>query len=158
MKTPKTDAGARTVDLPPGLASKLWELGADKIGPMFHTMTGRRLSDRNLTRVLAAARERAGVPGVSHHSFRHTHGSILLDEGWSIAEVADRLGHANPMITAAVYSHRMRDRRRELSFLDELGGEHVAEDIFGGGGQGSVPSTIQRQPQLDGQGDGQALP
>jgi integrase len=116
----KTDAGARTVELSPELATKLWARGADSIGPMFHTRTGKRLSDRNLRRVLDAAAKRAGVVGISHHTFRHTHGSILLDEGWSIPEVSERLGHADPSITAAVYSHRMSDRRRPLSFLDEL--------------------------------------
>ena len=104
--------------LPPELAGLLWEACADRTGPMFTTMTGKRLSDRNLTRVLSAASKRAGVDGVSHHTFRHAHGSILLDGGWTLAEVSHRLGHANPAITAAVYSHRMNDRRRDLSFLD----------------------------------------
>jgi integrase len=120
LKTPKTDAGSRTIELPAGLAAKLWELGADATGPVVHTMTGRRQSARNLSRTLEAARTRAGVPGATHHSFRHTHGSMLLDEGWTIAEVAERLGHADPAITARVYVHKMRDRRRELGFLDDL--------------------------------------
>lgn len=121
LKRPKTAAGVRTIDLPPGLARKLWDLGGDATGPILRTRTGARVSDRNLARVLEAAAKCASVPGVTHHSFRHTHGSILLDQGWTIAEVAERLGHANPAITAAVYSHRMRDRQRELSFLDGLG-------------------------------------
>lgn len=123
IKTPKTEAGSRTIELPCGLAAKLWELGADATGPILHTRTGRRLSDRNLTRTLEAARDRAGVQGVTLHSFRHTHGSILIDEGWTIPEVAERLGHADPSITGRVYAHRMRDRRRDLGFLDSLGQE-----------------------------------
>jgi integrase len=116
----KTEAGARTVDLSPELGRELWEHGADSTGPMFHTRTGQRLNDRNLRRILDSAAKQAGVIGISHHTFRHTHGSMLLDEGWSIPEVSERLGHANPAITAAVYSHRMRDRKRELGFLDAL--------------------------------------
>lgn len=115
----KTDAGARTIELPPALGAALWEVGGGATGPMFHTRTGNRLNDRNLRRVLDAAAERAGVAGVSHHTFRHTHGSILLDEGWSIPEVSRRLGHADPQITAKVYSHAMVDRVRPLAFLDE---------------------------------------
>jgi integrase len=95
---------------------------------MFHTRTGARLSDRNLRRVLDRAVVKASVIGVSHHSFRHTHGSMLLDEGWTIPEVSERLGHANPAITAAVYSHRMRDRRRELAFLDAVGNGWATQD------------------------------
>lgn len=136
----KTKAGVRTVELSPELARKLWERGADATGPMFHTRTGERLNDRNLRRVLDAATNKAGVVGVSHHTFRHTHGSILLDRvehgggGWSIPEVSERLGHASPEITAAVYSHAMPDQTRELSFLDErdpewaTGGQHEGRE------------------------------
>jgi len=115
----KTEAGARTVEVSPDLAGKLWERGADATGPMFTTSTGQRPSDRNLLRILDAAAKRAGVVGVTHHTFRHTHGSMLLAEGWTIPEVSKRLGHANPMITAQVYSHAT-ERPRDLSFLDDL--------------------------------------
>ena len=55
--------------------------------------------------MLAAASTQSAVGGVSHHTFRHTHGSILLDEGWTIAEVSERLGHASVGITLDLYSH-----------------------------------------------------
>lgn len=114
----KTEAAERTIELPPGLAAKLSARCAARSGPIFQTRTGKRLSDRNLARVLAAASTQSAVGGVSHHTFRHTHGSILLDEGWTIAEVSERLGHADPAITARVYTRKMADRRRDLSFLD----------------------------------------
>ncbi|MGO9888314.1 MAG: tyrosine-type recombinase/integrase [Solirubrobacteraceae bacterium] len=90
---------------------------------MFTTRTGLRPSDRNLRRILDAAAKKAGVVGVSHHTLRHTHGSMLLDQGWTIPEISKRLGHANPMITAEVYSHVMPDRSRDLSFLDAVPAE-----------------------------------
>ena len=114
----KTEAAERTIELPPGLAAKLSARCTARSGPIFQTRTGKRLSDRNLARVLAAASTQSAVGGVSHHTFRHTHGSILLDEGWTIAEVSERLGHADPAITARVYTRKMADRRRDLSFLD----------------------------------------
>lgn len=124
----KTEAGERTVDLDADLVAKLWQRGADATGPMFATRTGKRLSDRNLRRVLDAVthpqKRRDGTivealvgPGlewVSFHTFRHTHGSMLIDQGWTIPEVSERLGHADPAITARVYSHKLRDRRREV--------------------------------------------
>lgn len=116
----KTEAGARTIELSPELAVKLWAIGADRIGPLFHTRTGKHLSDRNMRRVLDAATAKVGITGVGLHTFRHTHGSILLDERWTIPEVSHRLGHADPAITARVYSHAMPDRTRELGFLDQL--------------------------------------
>lgn len=141
IKTPKTAAGTRTIDLPPTLATKLWELGADASGPIFHTRTGKRLSDRNLTRTLEAARGAAGMPDVTLHTFRHTHGSILIDEGWTIPEVSERLGHASPAITAAVYAHKMRDRQRELGFLDSVIGNEEVDPKVGNAWATQHPET-----------------
>jgi integrase len=139
----KTDAGRRTVKLSPGLAAKLWDVGADRTGAMFQTRNGQRLNDRNLRRLLDTAATKAGVAGVSHHTFRHTHGSMLLDQGWSIADVADRLGHANPAITAQVYSHRMRDRDHDLSFLDAGDSFTGNEEVKGAAavGVGNIRAT-----------------
>jgi integrase len=125
MKALKTAAGVRIVRLPAGLAAKLWELGADTSGPILRTRTGHRLSDRDLAQVLAAARTTAGVPGITHHTFRHAHGAMLLAEGWTIPEVARQLGHADPAITAGIYSRPTRDRSRELAFLESLAGRFL---------------------------------
>ena len=105
----KTDAGARTITLNPVIAERLWDAGADGTGPIFHTRTGRRLNDRNLRRVLDAACERAAVDGVSFHTFRHSHGSRLIEAGWTIPQVSKRLGHADAGITAKVYSHAITE-------------------------------------------------
>lgn len=47
----------------------------------------------------------AGITIISLHSLRHTHASILLYKGVSIASVSKRLGHSNIAITQKVYSH-----------------------------------------------------
>jgi hypothetical protein len=74
--------------------------------------------------------------------------SILLDEGWTIPEVSERLGHADPAITAALYSRRMRDRRRELTFLDAtLAPETAAE--MGNGWATQGPETPANARQTD---------
>ena len=41
----------------------------------------------------------------SFHSLRHTHASILLENGFSMTYVSKRLGHANVSTTANIYSH-----------------------------------------------------
>jgi hypothetical protein len=45
---------------------------------------------------------------------------MLLDEGWPITEVANRLGD-DVQTVAKTYAHKMRDSERDLSFLDALG-------------------------------------
>jgi len=47
----------------------------------------------------------AGVPAISIHGLRHTHASLLLFAGVSIASVARRLGHASMTTTQKTYLH-----------------------------------------------------
>ncbi|MDR7567905.1 MAG: tyrosine-type recombinase/integrase, partial [Armatimonadota bacterium] len=54
---------------------------------------------------------RAGVRPSSPHQLRHLHASALLSQGAGLAEVARRLGHASPAVTASVYSHALREDR-----------------------------------------------
>jgi integrase len=51
--------------------------------------------------------QKAGLPGFSLHSLRHSHASVLLGEGVPIAVVSERLGHADQNITLSVYSHSL---------------------------------------------------
>jgi integrase len=64
-----------------------------------------------------------GKPGCSFHSLRHTHGSILLAKGVSIAAVSKRLGHANISTTLNVYGHSFsKDEQRAAEVIDEVFG------------------------------------
>jgi integrase len=48
---------------------------------------------------------RAKIPVISIHGLRHTHASLLLFAGVSIASVARRLGHASMTTTQKTYLH-----------------------------------------------------
>ena len=54
---------------------------------------------------LARHCKNAGVPIISIHGLRHTHASLLLFAGVSIASVARRLGHSNMTTTQKTYLH-----------------------------------------------------
>ena len=49
------------------------------------------------------------------HDLRHTHATHLLQDGWPVAIVSRRLGHANPAITLKLYAHALTD-----TFGDDL--------------------------------------
>ena len=55
--------------------------------------------------VLARHCNRAGVPVITIHGLRHTHASLLLFAGVSIASVSRRLGHASMTTTQETYLH-----------------------------------------------------
>lgn len=50
----------------------------------------------------------------SWHMFRHSHASEAIAAGYSLIEVADRLGHASPQTTAAFYQHLFASEIRGL--------------------------------------------
>lgn len=51
----------------------------------------------------------AGVPVIAIHGLRHTHASLLLFAGVSIASVARRLGHASMTTTQRTYLHVIQE-------------------------------------------------
>lgn len=51
----------------------------------------------------------AGIPTISIHGLRHTHASLLLFAGVSIASVARRLGHASINTTQKTYLHIIQE-------------------------------------------------
>ena len=59
--------------------------------------------------ILARHCKQAGVPVLSIHGFGHTHASLLLFAGVSIASVSKRLGHASMNTTQETYLHVIRE-------------------------------------------------
>lgn len=52
---------------------------------------------------------KANLPVISVHGLRHTHASLLLFAGVSIASVARRLGHASMTTTQKTYLHIIQE-------------------------------------------------
>ena len=51
----------------------------------------------------------AGISIISIHGLRHTHASLLLFAGVSIASVAQRLGHSSMTTTQKTYLHVIKE-------------------------------------------------
>ena len=59
--------------------------------------------------ILARHCQRAKIPVISIHGLRHTHASLLLFAGVSIASVARRLGHSSMTTTQKTYLHIIQE-------------------------------------------------
>mgnify|MGYP002516459481 CR=1 FL=1 len=59
--------------------------------------------------VLARYCKKNNLPVISMHGLRHTHASLLLFAGVSIASVAKRLGHSNMNTTEKTYLHIIQE-------------------------------------------------
>lgn len=84
---------------------------------VFTSEDGTALRSAGLGRQLHRALLRAGLPRVTFHSLRHSAGSIMLAHGAQLVAVSRVLGHANPSITAKIYSHSFEDGQRQAVTL-----------------------------------------
>jgi len=83
--------------------------GADYVNQhlIFCQPNGRYYSPDRLGARVVELMRKVGLHGVSLHSLRHSHASILLSKGVPAAVVSERLGHADQNITLSIYSHAL---------------------------------------------------
>lgn len=63
----------------------------------------------------------ADLPHIRIHDFRHSHASLLVNEGINIQEIARRLGHSKIEITWNTYSHLYpREEERAVQILNKI--------------------------------------
>lgn len=64
-----------------------------------------KVYNSTVNNLLARRCKEAGIPVISIHGLRHTHASLLLFSGVSMASVARRLGHSSMTTTQKTYLH-----------------------------------------------------
>ncbi|MCL6633429.1 MAG: site-specific integrase [Alicyclobacillus herbarius] len=118
LEEPKTDAGRRSITLPPSVtellrrhrtvqaqerlrAGSLWE-NHDLV---ICTTLGRPVLQHNLRMLFQRLIRTAGLPRIRLHDLRHTHATILLKRGVHPKVVQERLGHSDISVTLNTYSH-----------------------------------------------------
>lgn len=75
--------------------------------PIFYSETP--VYNSTINAILARLCRRANVPQITIHGLRHTHASLLLFAGVSIASVARRLGHSSMTTTQHTYLHIIQE-------------------------------------------------
>src|SRR5574344_1907465 len=82
------------------------ELPQDK--PIF-VNESQRIYNSTVNGVLKRRCTAAGIPVIAVHGLRHTHASLLLFDGVSVASVAQRLGHSSINTTQKTYLHIIKE-------------------------------------------------
>ncbi len=119
--SPKTLTSNRDVAIPQRLADELkaWREKQYKPNPTQHVLI---MSPHALSHRFLALQRKLGItPCIHIHSLRHSHASLLIEMGYSMQAIADRLGHANTLQVQRTYGHLYPKRRREIADgLDKL--------------------------------------
>lgn len=119
---PKTEAGKRTIAIPPHIVPVLRRhleqyAGRDRV---FVSRDGSPLRGNTLYQAFVRARNRVGMDNLTFHDLRHTGQTLAAQTGASLADLMKRLGHSS-MVAARRYLHAVDGRDREIAkSLSEL--------------------------------------
>ena len=113
---PKTDAGKRTVNIPPHVLPVLAAHMETWAGPdrVFVGRDGRPMRGDAVRQAFNRARLKAGMPGFRFHDLRHTGQTLAASAGATIKDLMLRLGHASPA-AAYRYLHAVDGRDAEVA-------------------------------------------
>lgn len=117
--TPKTDKGARTISLDPQtvLGLRAYRVAQMEerllVGPayldtgdvVFTKEDGSFIHPERFSSWFKQVCRRSGLPSVRLHDIRHSYVTALLAAGVPLKIVSQRVGHASPMVTLAIYQH-----------------------------------------------------
>lgn len=126
---PKNKTSYRTIEIPAPLMEILAEYkkrlaARDAYRDNYRVCGGGEnsvLSDTNIELHNRRYAEAAGLSRIRIHDFRHSHASLLANEGINIQEIARRLGHAKIEMTWNTYAHLYpRESERSLSVLNKV--------------------------------------
>lgn len=120
----KNLSSIRTISIDPQLVAQFAALTKDMPSDKLIFVKG-RVFNSTVNARLKLVCQMANIPTISIHSLRHTHASLLIFAGVSIASIAKRLGHASITTTQTTYLHIIReledqDNDKIMTHLSEL--------------------------------------
>ena len=124
---PKNKSSIRTLQMPAPLINILSEHKKryqkySNFSDDFRICGGERsLRDTSVENANIRFAKQAGLKKIRIHDFRHSHVSLLANEGINIQEIARRLGHTNIEMTWNTYSHLYpREEERAIEILNKI--------------------------------------
>jgi integrase len=139
---PKTERSRRTIDFPAFVVPVLIEhehklletktlAGArwKENGLVFPTEIGTPADERNVLRRFQKVCSDNGLPKLRVYDLRHTHASLLINEGVHAKRISERLGHSSIKLTMDTYGHLFEGSDRDSAEkMERLFGAECARD------------------------------
>ena len=122
---PKTTKSIRTVTMPDFLAEEM----QDYIKSIYGVQPDDRIfliTKSYLHREMKRGSQEAGVKRIRIHDLRHSHVSLLIEMGFSVVAIANRVGHESIDITYR-YAHMLPTAQNEMAA--KLNVERGIEDV-----------------------------
>ena len=116
----KTDAGERTIIMPPSVATLLWKKRSDAINEWVfphYTNPSDPLHPSSAYKKLKTLLKRLELPLLRFHDLRHTFATQATDGGVDPKTLAGILGHTDASFTLDTYTHVTSDMQRGASAI-----------------------------------------
>lgn len=127
INLPKTKASYRDLQIPTPLLDILNEhkqrqTNDTRFSNEYYVCGGiKMLPDTSIENHNEKYRTAAGLHHIRVHDFRHTHATLLINEGINIQEIARRLGHDDVQVTWKTYAHLYpREEERAVEILNKI--------------------------------------
>lgn len=118
VSTTKTKASQRIIELDETtiLVLRKWKLKSGKNSVVFwNEMTNNYCQPTSTSDWIKKIIKDTDLPKITTHGFRHTHASLLIEAGASLKEIQERLGHKNINVTANIYTHVTKNKKRDTA-------------------------------------------
>lgn len=114
VSAPKTPKGNRVVTIPDFLYNEIY----DYMNSVYQIEPDERIfyfTKYHLTAEMKRCAELSGVKKIRVHDIRHSHASMLIEQGYNVLLISERLGHENVETTLNTYGHLYPNKHRELA-------------------------------------------
>ena len=115
IKDPKNETSSRCIAVPQFLYDEVQEYirGLYGISPTDRLFMFTKSFLVNEIKRMAGM---AGLEPIRVHDLRHSHASLLIEMGFNILMISERLGHKNVQTTWNTYAHLYPDKGRQIAF------------------------------------------
>lgn len=133
IKDPKNETSVRCIAIPQFLYDEAMEYAGSLYG-LAPTDRLFMFTKSFLIKETKRVADKAGLNPIRIHDLRHSHASLLIEMGFNILMISERLGHKNVQTTWNTYAHLYPDKGRQIAFglqqvkATGITSNHTAED------------------------------